>query len=355
MRLLGTLTASQLLAVTRPESLYTRSEDTAKVEYRLLVSRWHPDVTSLATAPEVFDHVTKMYRQALELISNGKWIEPAEKVECEQHGVKRFRAVGERQSLKTIKYLVAKPYELGTCYVGNSHVTYTVDQEHLDLYERALSQIKSFKFANDKMALEMVKYLPQVVSTFKTLDQAVLVVRKTPDQLLLRDVLDHMGGVITPTGHLGWVLNVFYNLACYLQWAGVTHNAISLDTLYVSPLRHAGALLGGWWYTSPVASKLVALPPTTMVVVPPDVLRSKVADCRTDLELLRALGRELLGDVTGVRLDPSSELVRWLRLPSGGDARQDYNTWKHKILPAAFGPPKFVSLELVASDIYKES
>jgi hypothetical protein len=117
-------------------------------------------------------------------------------------------------------------------------------------------------------------------------------------------------------------------------------------------------LLGGWWYSREANTRLVALPNSSLPHIPPDILREKRADIRADLELIKAVGRELFGDPTGAGLIFDHSIPRpiaeWLRLPSSGKAYIDYATWKNDVLPNAFGTPKFIDWKLEAKDIYKD-
>jgi hypothetical protein len=118
-------------------------------------------------------------------------------------------------------------------------------------------------------------------------------------------------------------------------------------------------LLGGWWYATKEALALTYIPDETLPFIPPDIIRNKRADCRVDLELIRALGREMLGDIAGANLahDKSlpPHLVEWLLLPSSGSAIEDYKTFKREVLPNSFGPPTFVNMQLDVNQLYKEN
>jgi len=175
-----------------------------------------------------------------------------------------------------------------------------------------------------------------------------MVVRKAPDLVRLQDLLDHLGGRLDPR-HVAWVVSTLLNLACYLGWAELTHNALSLDTYFVSPPGHRGALLGGWWYAKPAGARPDALPAPTALCCPPDILREKRADGRTDLELVRAIGRALLGDAAAPPL-----LLEWLRPPTAGDPVADYRRWSETVLPASFGTGRIAQLDIAASDLYQE-
>lgn len=356
MRNLDSLSAETLLAIKNPESLYTKSLYEAKREYRALARRWHPDGTDSPLAHKVFAQIVQLYQAALNKILDGTWIEPAEKIEDARPGIKTFRLIDG--SLKTIHYLTARPFELGHMYIADNYVVFEVNDEFSDLFRNGRAQIRCLKYKDDDMAAEMSKFLPQIADEFRTAESRALVIRKTPDQILLADVLAHYGDGLMELEHIGWILNVLYNIACYLQWLGVAHNAFSPDTFFISPVRHSGMLLGGWWYAAEYEERLNALPDRTLKYIPSDVIDHRLADGRTDLELIKAIGREILGDADGTQLCVNElpfDLVDFLQLPSSGCATEDYAAWKYGALPVVFGTPRFVAMNLDTHALYKEA
>lgn len=356
MRTLELLTAERLLAASTPESLYSCSVSEARSEFRQLVRIWHPDQSRLDCAPAVFSHIVHLYRQARRKLADGTWNEPVEKIEQESVGIKRFRC--SDGSIKSVAYRSSQEFELGRSYISDHCVTFEVNNEFHDLYRAGRLRAKNLRFPDRSMAVEMSPFLPQIIDAFQTDGASILVLRKTPDQLLLSDVLSHCKGRIEPIEHLGWILNVLYNLCCYLEWSGIAHNAISIDSVFVSPLRHSGMLLGGWWYAAPFGAELLALNERALASIPPSILNHKRADGLADLEAVKAIGRELLGDATGGDLPfdfklPSA-LIQWLRSPSSGSAARDYWIWKYEVLESSFGAPKFVDWKLDGNELYKE-
>ncbi len=356
MRNLDAIDAETLLSVRSPESLFSPKSEEMKIEYRVLARRWHPDLHSKTTLEAgVFAHIARLYKEARKKLADGSWYEPVEKVEQESPGRKKFRK--KDGSILVVPYTVSRSFELGTMLIGSDTVAFEVDEQFSDLFGNGLSWMTALRFPDLDMAAEMSRYLPQTIDSFDTSHSSILIVRKTPDQLLLSDVLRHSKGRIKPLQHLGWILNVLYNLGCYLEWHGIAHNGISIDSLFISPLRHSGMLLGGWWYSTLVDSTITALPDSCLDHIPHDILVSKIAAVRGDLELIKAVGRQLLGDITGAQLllDDTlpGPLVEWLTMPASDSAREDYATFKDVVLPAVFGPPRFVSWRLESKHLYK--
>jgi hypothetical protein len=360
MRDVQTLSAEKLLGIpeAEPERLFSRDAVAAKSEFKRLAMRWHPDRNrDNAAAEDVFTHVDALFKSAIYKIEKGGWHEPVVKIEDEEPNVLLLRADTGRQTIKRIRYRKHVPFELGDCYIGRTIVTYVVKNDYADLFENARRIIAGFRYGSGAMRDEVCRSLPAIESIFHAGDRCVMVVRKAPDLVRLRDVLDRVGGRLDPR-QVAWIGSTLHNLACYLGWAQLTHNALSLESYFISPPDHSGALLGGWWYAKPEGARLDALPSATTRYCPPDVLRDKRADARTDLELVRAIARELLGDGSGMRLAAERlappPMTDWLRHPTSGCAIADYRQWSEIILPASFGTRRFTKLDLSASDIYKE-
>ena len=346
MNTVTTLSAAALLAIelSEPERLFTGDEEIAKQEFRVLAARWHPDRCPDAGTTGVFQHVNRLYEAAVRKLRGGIWHTPGLLVARATDGV-----------TYQIRYRRERAFELGRLFIGREITAWVVRREHADLFRNALEIINRLPCADARMAVEVGRYLPEIVRHFETGDGWVLVLRKTPDLVLLRDVLDHCGGRLDAR-HVAWIISSLLNLACYLDYARLAHNAILTDAWFISPPRHSGALLGGWWYAVRQGEPMRAAPATTVQYAPFDVLDRKCGDSRTDRELIRALGRELLGDVTGVRLARDraapAPMLDWLRLPAGDSAIHDYRTWTNQVLKASFGERRFVKLEITTDDLY---
>lgn len=345
----STLSAAALLAIPedRPERLFKGSVDEVKKAYRLLAMKWHPDRNRDPGAAAVFQHIGRIAEKAEERIAIGDW-------PC--RGSLQLSALDGKAY--EINYLRRHRFELGAMYVASTVVAFEVDRAHADLVQRAERAIKDLHYADDRMRAQIAPHLPAFpfAGAFQTATAYVVVMRKTPDLLLLRDVLDHFDGRLDPR-HVAWVLSSLLNLCCYFQHAGITHNALSPDTCFISPVEHSVAVLGGWWYAAASGERMVAAPAHTLEWAPHDLLATKQADIRTDLELVRAIGRELLGDITGTRLGRESSakqaMITWLRLPASDNAIEEYRTWREQVLHDSFGARRFAELPLTQSDIYR--
>ncbi|KVP17161.1 hypothetical protein [Burkholderia ubonensis] len=340
------LSADDILAIPldMPERLFS-SADAAEKEARQLFKRWHPDHCSDPRAGDVFDWLRKLDAAADSKIAQGVWETP---------GLLRITSTSGSQF--ELRYASKTALEVGTMYVGRSVVAFDIPTDNLDLLANAERQLAALTYANEAMRREFARYFPAIERKVDTPTGAVLLLKKDPGVLLLQDVLDHYKGKL-PARHVAWVISRLLNIACYLEMQGkVSHNAIGPDTVFISPAEHTAHLFGGWWFAAGLGTPLKAASQRMMLFAPPDVLQKKVGDSRTDMEMIQALGRELLGDATGVRLAKDSAvpaaMVDWLQLSTHQSAVATYRDWQERVLVEAFGPRKFVPMELTHEMLY---
>lgn len=340
-----TLTADQILRIPTkaPERLFGGDLQAAKRQFRALAARWHPDLNHDPQAGTVFAHITELYGDARRQIGSGVWRGP---------GVLRLTEAKGRSW--QLRYRKRHPFELGDLYVGRTVLLFLVDPIHRSLYDRATRMMALFRYATPAMQAEVQKYLPSVERTFETEDRLALVVRKPEDAVLLRDLLEHMGGRIDPK-HVAWMISGLLSICCYFQFSGLVHAAISPDALLVSPPQHTTLIPGGWFHAFEAADRIETVPSRTYEWVPGRLLKDRVARLPVTLELVRATGRELLGDISGASLQWDRTLPRpmvdWLNHPSSGDAFSDYELW-HEVLEDSFGARRFVELPVREADVY---
>jgi hypothetical protein len=333
------------IPLDEPEGLFGDDPDGLRTTFAALAKHWHSDVNKHPQAKDVTAHIVALHGAAKDKIARGTYT-PVGTIQLRATDGKAYR----------LRYLKRHAFELGTMYISESQVVFCVQRKFKPLYDNALKVIKGLKFANDAMKAEMEPRLPRIKATFETADECVLVLHKDPSLVLLRDALDHEKGKIDHR-HVAWLMRRLLSHACYLNYAGLAHNAIALDTYFVSPEHHVGALLGGWWYAAPLGGPLTHLPSRTIALAPSDVIRAKKADVRVDPELVRAMGRELLGDPGGSTLigrkDIPSAFGGWLRQPTSGKAVADLKTFEDHVLPKSYGPRRFAKWNVKPTDIYQ--
>lgn len=343
--------AAAILAIpdNEPESLFGGEPAHQRDEYLALLKKWHPDRNSDAQASKVSAHISVLNKKAQEKLAAGTWSPP---------GVLKLSAADGH--VYELRYVKKHAFELGELYVGKKIVAYVLNKAlGDDLVKNGLFTFQNLQFADAKMEKEFAGKLPQLIKHFETQDSHVVVLRKDPDMVLLADLRDYMkastGKPLDPK-HVAWITSRLNSFACLLQVNGLTHNGMAADTVFVSPAMHTAALLGGWWYAARESTALKGLPGHAVDVVPSAILKDGKADRRIDLEMIRAVGRDLLGDPTGTLLlrDKSvpPALAHWLTSAAPADAFANFHEWSDETLKRSFGARRFTELRVSFGDIY---
>ena len=311
--------------------------------YRKLVGQWHPDRNPDPQAGEVFVRLQELYEHA-KAVASGKPTGP-EIVVSDRAGRKfRFQAQAE------------EPFELGSFLRGKASLAYRVEREHADLFQAFAAHCNHWSFASSGMATQMAPLLPSLHACPWGEDGGLLVLKRDPEAIRLSDLKTHyaQNAQAFPAEHVAWIISGLFNLACYLEHIKVAHQAILMENVWVVPERHSVHLWGGWFYARPFGERLTVLPSAAADMASHRYLENRVAGLGLDRSLIRALGRELLGDRSGQRLPAAAApkpFVDALTFPSSTRAVEDYRAWK-KVLTASFGPPTFVPMNVKASSLY---
>jgi hypothetical protein len=347
------MTADALLVINvdRPERLFARDADQITNLYRRLAKLWHPDRNKIARASEVFAHLSILKSKAEEKLANGTWQESGFYT-CHLKDGRTLRVRSD----------ASRDFELGTTHISPNTITYVIDLKFTDLFQNAVRRISALDFMDSNkrpdaaMKRVYAPCLPTVFKTYETDDALILTIKKRPDDVRLRDLVPHLPKD-TRDKHVAWITSRLHALVRYLDHAGIAHNAITLDTLFVSPSQHSVGLFGGWWYAAPYGEPLKAVIGETTEFLNTTSGKSLLATGKPDREMIRAAARELLGDRAGTRLPlmktAPEPMINYLRLPSSGSAQTDIENWYQAVLPKSFGARRFTELPLSYSDIYQ--
>lgn len=329
------------ITAKRPEELFEWGDsDHIKAQYRKLAKQYHPDAGG---TDEDFQRLGQLYAEALKLIEHanvwdtGKmltWVVPG--------SVLHFR--------------YAYKYETETCtvYVGRVKVLIVFKPSYEDLAKTAQQQMKC-SIGPPRMADKNAALLPRLVPD--VCGGQFVMIHKEVDELPLRYVLDHHGPFAPQ--HAAWAIGRMMHLLCYLNWAKIVHADFSVDALFVNLRRHTLHLYCGWEFTTPIASKLVALPARTARIAPREVLASKMPTHKLDMECARHLAITLLGAKTPTELrmqrDLPKPLVEWLTQPVNASTAFDMYTEWEAVRDASFGARKFIEFPFDSNQLYMET
>ena len=310
-----------------------------RAAYRRLIGRWHPDHNPDPSSSAVFMRLHAWYR--------GKPTPPTE-----------TSAVSWRQTTKPGHFFDVAVRGVRSTPTGQEGFGDWVWAErygtdHLDLGRNAVATITALPYANPDMRAQVSPLMPSLLAHGWDSHMGTVVFRKDPRAIRLDRLLAHVGPPGLPPEHVAWIVSGLWNIACYLEYARLTHNAISATTVWVVPEKHTVHLWGGWAYAQKTGAPIKALPAQSAQCLPSNARDRPVAHVSLDQRLITKLAAELLGDRTGMTLRPPhipEPMIKNLRQAPSGPAVQLYARWT-TTLKSCFGPRRFVACPWTIDDI----
>lgn len=339
------LTKSQILQITLVGDLFTFDAIKIKSEYKSLVKQWHPD-NGLSHDSEVFEHITQLYHKGLKLLEEGAWEQTNTKYITKANG-----------KIMKITYQEILEFELGKYYVCPRHVICIISDGFKKYVDNALVKIRSLKYANENMRVEFSRYVPNIIDTYESKSgEYVIVMSKTEDVFPLKTVFGHYSNQID-CKHVAWIISRLQNITCFLQYNNISHLGINLSSCFISPQNHSILLFGGWWYTTNIGSKIIGTSKDIYDILPAKSKTCKNAERIIDLESIKALGRQLLGEPNGRKLaertDIPKSIVQFFNAGSESDAIIEFNKW-NKTLDNAYERRQFTSMNVTKQQLYQQ-
>ena len=253
----------------------------------------------------------------------------------------------------TMNFKISHIFELGKMYIGNNLILYLIDKKHEKMALNAISKINSIKYDNFDMEIEFNKYLPKIKECFKTISGEMgIVVQKDEDLILLKDLITCCNGKIS-LSEISYIISSLYNIACFINYNGLSHNGITPYSCFVSIKNKYVSLLGGWWYASKLGKPILGMPKEIRNIVS---YKFNKSNSIIDLESIRSMGKKLLGDSNGIILSrcrgASKNLIVWLEENSSSNQFDEYTKWT--IISKKMKDENFIRLDLNKKTFYNE-
>ena len=330
--------ATEILSVTKCGDLFPYGEEEVKSKYKELVKKWHPDTNSNPDALNVFTKITELYDKALELLKNGQW----EKT--------NYILISKEDGKKiALNYDTYFDFELGTCYVTKTKIVYILGEDKEKYYNNAMQRINNLRYKDKKMEDDLSRFFPKIYQTFKTNNgEYVIVLDKTEDIYPLKKVYEYFGERIEDR-HVAWIISRLCNLTCYLKFSGLVHNGININNCFISPKDHSILLIGGWWYTTKEDERMIGTTKDIFSIMSVSSKESKKSSSLTDLESVKLLGRQLLGETNCRKLSLDNSIPKpFINFLTGGSCNNPYEEFTKwdRALEDSYGKRKFINMEI---------
>lgn len=317
--------AQQLLLVIHREELFSSDTKESHKEYKLLSKMWHPDVCSNPKAAEVFNHLTKLYKN--------------QKIET-----KNIVTFYEHQGIPiNVEYFKSDVFEMGNIYIGRGSVDFSFSKDWVDSFNRCKNNIATI--SNGIRASPNIKdmegeVIPKVKQSFldKTSGLGILRFDIGEGYYRLSDIHRAYGSI--DSKHVAWMISRLCNIICVLYSVGYAHNGITMDNIFICPESHKIRLAGGWSYAAKIGSKLDSVSSEIFKILPQFVKNTKEASIETDIESIKAIGRFL----TKGQSIPAP-FKDWLWSANEQTPYKEFENWDRTI-EQSFGKRKFIKMEV---------
>lgn len=327
------VTAEFILSATYKD-IFEPSETSIKSTYRALLKLYHPDISS--TPKEVTIKLTELYNSALKSLRSGAWGSKA-----------TFTYVHKGQTF-TIGFNSHRVFELGSVYDTDDSTFFILDSAHEKYYLNYIYRTSHFKFPSEELKVKLTYALPIVKNHFKLDDTRFLIeISKQADIFNLSDILNFKRS-LNPKD-VAWIVSRLYSIVMLLDYNGISHNGIDLNSLYVCPKHHTVQLFGGWWYAVDCDSKLIGTTSDIYSRMHVKYKGEKLGTIYTDLESIRMVATKLLGE--NITTLPKA-YADWLNKGTAFNALDEYSNWDNSLI-SSYGEKKFHIFSVNKDDIYK--
>ena len=329
--------ASALLAKGAGESgtLFGNEKEEAKRRWRRLAQRWHPDHCDDPQAGHVFDHLRKLYTAHARRLGGA----------TTRARTRTLEGAGAGPAHR-VHYLREVACPSGPMYVARRVAVQVFEGGHSDLCTRAAGRITGLEHHDEAMRAAMRRNLPGGAREVATREGAALVLDKDAAAVPALDLSSALDGMAPE--HAAWVMSGLAHIACYLESAGLAHQAIEPAHLLIDPTGHSVMLAGGWEFATRRGAAWHALPQRTLHLASEAERQCGRGSARLDRRLARECVRALIAKRWG---DVPPPMRDYIELPPEGDAISDYARWE-RTREASFGRRRYVDIGVGAEDIY---
>lgn len=334
--------ANDILNATYCGDIFTQTNDITQLkhEYHNYAKFYHPDVNNTVNASTIFQKLNMLYRQAEDCISKGVWKSSTSLFIVDN--------TGKLHVIDNIIYTYK--HELGAVFVCKDSICITfTSKKYFDNFINKYDVTKMLNGLNsphkNKEFLTML--MSKILYTFSDTDTYYIILDKPYNYYSLKTIKDkvYINGI--PARHIAWIISKLLNICMILSRNNLTHNGITIDSIYICPEQHLARVLTGWQYCVNINDKMIG---TTQQVYQNMFLKTKqdkIGSTSTDVNCIKYIGKLLIGKTS----DVPKPILEWLNTISTGDTYKDFVAWD-KAITDAYGKRTFVEMNITYDDIY---
>lgn len=342
------ITAATILSATEPEQVFGTFDsprphwsDDLEMIFRALARVWHPDRAKDPSAAKT------VMQSLLELRSQA-----AQKIAAGTYGAVQSITIKAKNTYTNVAPLCAGDFcDLYTaCYLPagkpakRALIKIAREPRDADLLRAEFSALKHFHDQFDRNADHFKKYLPRPLeSTMVSVGPSARpanILSLTLESYTLAEIMEvHRNGI--HPADMAWMWRRMLEILSWVHGQDYVHGAIVPTHILLNTSIHGGRLID-WCCSVKAGGTIKAILPAYESSYPPEVLAKQPATAATDLYMLAACMKSLLGKQDVPRRISGVLDACLIARPSARFS----NTWEvyellDKALRAEYGPPAF--------------
>jgi len=334
------LDKTAIMVCTDTVKLFGPDPKSVRRHYLELISLWHPDRSKDVDALKVTECINHLYEVAQSKIEAGLYGKTGTVLSLTENW-------GNHHSFAIRR---THPFELGHIHYGDEEIVLIIERRYAKLADNFLKAVSRITYPSAEFKRVISPCMPVVKKWFvDSNDKIVVVLSKTEDVVLLSDLIEYYQRIhksYLPPVHGAWLTSRLLNLSSFMSVVGVASNGIHPANLWISPKYHSVLFLTNWFYGGNRGEKPLGVPVPHMV----DIYRGCVDKSLFDLECSYYTVLACMGDASGqsMRFAKSvpAPMLDFLTAHSEESAISQYQEWQNNVLPASFGPRKFVEMPI---------
>lgn len=268
------------------------------------------------------DYFKTFYRQMIDSSSGDEGRKMRDESLWEKADTVTF-TTNEGQCIE-LKYLYSYGDKCADVYVTRRNIAFHFREGMNGKAEHMRKMVSSLDYPSaDTRTLS--DFFPRVTGAFMLDDgTSLVVINKREEEYPLR-LFSKLGG-----RHIAWIISRLENLCCVLEFNGLVHPEIDVDTVYINPNNHTACLYCNWWSV--------------------EQRNMRGLTTAANLTGLRNTAKALL-ETEEVTPDTPQALLDFINSSPKIDAYEDFAYWDEMLIKA-FGERKFIKMDKEDSDIY---
>ena len=234
-----------------------------------------------------------------------------------------------------VRYLYSHKDPAADSYTARRNIIYHFEEKNADCVEKFRKAISMLDYPSaDTKSLS--DFFPHINGGFELEgNERLLVITKGEDEYPLR-----LFGTLSGR-HVAWIISRLENLCCVLEYNGLAHADLNIDSIYINPYDHTAFLYGNWWNAGKHNTHT----------------RGIFLDVADNLVNLRKIAKELLGFKADEKVIPDGDnipqaLADFINGSPKVNAYEDFAYWDEMLIKA-FGERKFINMDTEDGEIYK--